>query len=94
MAQIVAKTLLEEIISQYGVPEILSSDNGPAFISRALQGLAQAVGTDWKLHYEYNPQSSGQVKKMNRTLKETLSKLALETGGDWVTLLPLSLIHI
>ena len=28
---------------------------------------------------------------MNQTLKETLSKLVLETGGDWVTLLPLAI---
>ena len=28
---------------------------------------------------------------MNRTLKETLTKLAIETGGDWVTLFPFTL---
>ena len=28
---------------------------------------------------------------MNRTLKETLTKLSLETGADWVVLLPLAL---
>ena len=28
---------------------------------------------------------------MNRTLKETLTNLAIETGGDWVTLLPFAL---
>ena len=31
---------------------------------------------------------------MNRTLKETLTKLALETGGDWVTLLPFALYRV
>ena len=30
---------------------------------------------------------------MNRTLKETLTKLAIETGGDWVTLLPFALFR-
>ena len=30
---------------------------------------------------------------MNRTLKETLAKLAIETGGDWVTLLPFALFR-
>jgi transposase InsO family protein len=87
-AQVVAKVLLEEIIPRYGIPETLGSDNGPAFISNVLQGLALAVRTNWKLHCEYNPQSSGQVERMNRTLKETLSKLAIETGRDWVALLP------
>ena len=30
---------------------------------------------------------------MNQTLKETLTKLAIETGGDWVTLLPFELFQ-
>jgi transposase InsO family protein len=79
-AQVVAKVLLEEIIPRYGILETLGSDNGPAFISNVLQGLAWAVGTNWKLHCEYNPQSSGQVERMNWTLKKTLSKLAIKTG--------------
>ncbi|XP_078289383.1 uncharacterized protein LOC132674434 [Panthera onca] len=31
---------------------------------------------------------------MNRTLKETLTKLTMETGGDWVTLLPYALYRV
>jgi ribonuclease HI len=93
-SQVVAKALLEEIIPRYGVPEAIGSDNGPAFVSKVLQGLAQTMGANWKLHCEYNPQSSGQVERMNRTLKETLAKLALETGGDWVTLLPLAIFRV
>jgi transposase InsO family protein len=92
-SQVVAKVLLEEIIPRYGIPEILGSDNGPAFISNVLQGLARAVGTNWELHCEYNPQSSGQVERMNQTLK-TLSKLAIETGGDWVALLPYAIFQV
>ena len=30
---------------------------------------------------------------MNQTLKKTLTKLAIETGGDWVTLLPFALFR-
>jgi transposase InsO family protein len=93
-AQVVAKVLLEEIIPRYGIPETLGSDNSPAFISNILQGLARAVGTNWKLHCEYNPQSSGQVERINRTLKETLSKLAIKTGGDWVALLPYAIFRV
>jgi transposase InsO family protein len=62
-AQVVAKVLLEEIIPRYGIPETLGSDNSLAFISNVLRGLARAVGTNWKLHCEYNPQSSRQGRK-------------------------------
>ena len=86
-----AKKLLEEIIPRFGLPASIGSDNGPAFVSKIVKGLVSALGTKWKLHCEYSPQSSGQVERMNRTLKETLTKLAIETGGDWVTLLPFAL---
>ena len=89
----VAKKILEEIVPRYGLPVTMGSDNGPAFVSHIVQGLAQALGTKWKLHCEYNPQSSGQVERINRTLKETLTKLAIETGRDWVTLLPFTLFR-
>ena len=86
----VAKKILEEIVPRYRLPVTMGSDNGPAFVSQIVQGLAQALGMKWKLCCEYNSQSSGQVERMNWTLKETLTKLAIETGRDWVTLLPFS----
>ena len=93
-AQIVAKKILEEILPRFGIPKVIGSDNGPAFVAQVSQGLATQLGIDWKLHCAYRPQSSGQVERMNRTLKETLTKLAIETGGkDWVALLPLALFR-
>jgi hypothetical protein len=39
----------------------------------------------------YHLQSSGQVERIKRTLKETLNKLSMETGADWVVFLSLAL---
>lgn len=55
---------------------------------KVIQGVALVLGADWKLHCAYRPQSSGQVERMNRTLREIFTKLVLETAGDWVILLP------
>ena len=93
-AIVVAKKILEEIVPRYRLPVTMGYDNGPAFVSEIVQGLAQDLGMKWKLHCEYNPQSSGQVERMNWTLKETLTKLAIETGRDWVTLLPFALFWV
>ncbi|XP_028724137.1 uncharacterized protein LOC114692502 [Peromyscus leucopus] len=91
-ANVVTKKLLEEIFPRYGMPQILGSDNGPAFVSQVSQKVAKLLGVDWKLHCAYRPQSSGQVERANRTIKETLTKLTLATGTrDWVLLLPLAL---
>ena len=93
-ATVVAKKILEEILPRFGVPKVIGSDNGPAFVSQVSQGLARQLGINWKLHCAYRPQSSGQVERMNRTLKETLTKLTLETGGnDWTALLPYALFR-
>lgn len=65
-----AKKILEEIFLRSGVPKVIGSDNFFAvFASKVSQGLAKRLGTNWKLHCMYCPQSSGQVERMNRSLK-------------------------
>ncbi|XP_036913223.1 uncharacterized protein LOC118994651 [Sturnira hondurensis] len=93
-ASTVCKVLLREIIPRYGIPLAIGSDNGPAFVSKVSQELATRLGINWKLHCIYRPQSSGQVERMNRTLKETLIKLKEETGENWVELLPFALFRV
>ncbi|KAF6288375.1 hypothetical protein mRhiFer1_009110 [Rhinolophus ferrumequinum] len=46
----VAKVLLREIISRYGIPLSIHSDNGPAFIAELLQTVTRATGINWRLH--------------------------------------------
>ena len=66
-ATVVAKKILEENFPRFRVPKVIGSDNGPAFVSKVSQGLAEILGTNWKLHCGHCPQSSGQVEKINRT---------------------------
>ena len=80
-AQVVAKKILEDILPRYGFPIQIGSDNGPAFVAKVSQDLASILGANWKLHCAYRPQSSGQVERMNRTLKETLTKLIMALIG-------------
>ena len=93
-AQVAAKKLIEDILPRFTFLAQVGSDNGSAFVSQVSQGVARALGTRWKLHCVYRPQGSGQVERMNRTLKETLTKLVAETGGDWVALLPFALYRV
>ena len=50
MANVVAKKILEEIFTRFGIPKVIGSDNGPAFVAQVSQGLATELGIDWKLH--------------------------------------------
>lgn len=93
-AIVVAKKILEDIFPRFGLPQVIGSDNGPAFVAQVSQGLAKVLGINWKLHCAYRPQSSGQVERMNRSIKETLTKLTIETGSrDWTMLLPYALFR-
>ena len=90
----VCKSLLKEIIPQFGLPKSLQRDNGPSFIAKTTQGLTTALGVDYKLHTSWQLQSSGKVEKMNHTLKKTLAKLCQETHEPWTNLLPLALLRV
>ena len=90
-AHTVAQILLTEIILRFGLPSSLQSDNGPKFTSKVTQRLVQFLQIPWKFHIPYRPQSSGKVERMNRTIKETLTKLTVEVHLDWTKLLPIVL---
>ena len=87
----VAQILLTEIIPRFGLPSSLQSDNGPEFTSKVTQQLVQFLQIPWKFHIPYHPQSLGKVERMNRIIKETLTKLTLEVHLDWTKLLPIVL---
>ncbi|RMC18924.1 hypothetical protein DUI87_03522 [Hirundo rustica rustica] len=92
--QAVVKKLLEEIIPRYGIPDYIDSDQGTHFTSKIIKHLADALGIRCEYHTPWHLQSSGQVERMNQTLKTQISKLMLETKMSWVKCLPLALLNI
>lgn len=93
-ANVVSKMLLEEIIPRYGLINRINSERGTHFTSRIVRQLMASLGIRWELHTPWHPQSSGQVERMNQTLKRTLTKLMIETQMSWVKCLPLALLRI
>ncbi|KAK1345548.1 LOW QUALITY PROTEIN: hypothetical protein QTO34_008006 [Cnephaeus nilssonii] len=93
-AREVTKALLKDIITRYGMPLTIRSDNGPAFEAEIVQQVAKALGIKWNLHTAYRPQSSGKVECMNRTRKQALAKLCQATTLPWTDILPLVLLWV
>ncbi|XP_040599337.1 uncharacterized protein LOC121139542 [Mesocricetus auratus] len=75
-AKVVMKKLLEEILPRYGMPQVIGSDNGPAFVSQVSQQVAKILGIDWKLHFAYRPQSSAHLQALQIVQKEVWKPLA------------------
>jgi transposase InsO family protein len=64
-AEVVSTHLIKDIIPRFGLPQILQSDNGPAFISKVIQIVSSTLGVTWNLHIPYHSQSLGKVERMN-----------------------------
>ena len=62
-AIVVAKTILEEIVSRYRLPVTMGSDNGPAFVGQIVQGLAQALGMKWNYIVNIIPRAQDRLRE-------------------------------
>nr|XP_055047287.1 uncharacterized protein LOC129432726 [Misgurnus anguillicaudatus] len=93
-AKTVVKILTKEIIPRFGIPTTIESDNGTPFASRVTQLLAKSLSIDWHFNIPYHPQSAAVVERTNSTIKQRITKAAIETGKKWVDLLPAVLTEI
>lgn len=85
MKEISAKstiTALHETFCRYGIPETMKSDNGPQFVSEALQEFCREYGIEHRKTTPYWPQANGEVERANRALKKRL-QISQTSRSDW-----------
>ena len=85
-ADTVAKCLMD-FIWKHGTPNRIIHDRAAEFLSEVLQETARLVGVTQLPTSEGHPQMDGLVERLNRTLKQMLTKLVSKGGSDWDTLL-------
>ncbi|CAH8602890.1 unnamed protein product [Schistosoma mattheei] len=85
-AETVAKTLVENWISYYGVPTIITTDRGAQFESRLFQQLTELLGIKRIRTTSYHPMANGMVERLHRQLKASLT--AVIVNNDWSNKLP------
>ncbi|KFD53316.1 hypothetical protein M513_05797 [Trichuris suis] len=66
---------LREIFATHGLPRILVSDNGPAFVSAPFRAFLRRCGVKHLYTPPYHPNSNGQAERTIQTLKQALRKL-------------------
>ena len=85
-----AETLIDTIISHYGVPRAIRSDHASVLISHAIRHLYQIYGIKMADGKPYMHRSIGLVERWHSTLKHLLLSVRLSTGSDdWHKFLPL-----
>ena len=59
-----------DIIARFGLPEEISSDNGPQFASTEFQNFCKINGIRSKLSAPYHPATNGEAERFVRTFKQ------------------------
>ncbi|XP_044221330.1 protein NYNRIN-like [Thunnus albacares] len=92
----VAKFLCKEVFPRFGIPDTISSDNGPSFVAETLKIALKMLGIKQKFGCVYHPQSQGAVERANGTLKTKLRKIMADSQYkvNWVDALPLTLMSM
>ena len=78
-----AEILVDVVISFYGVPKNVHSDQGANFSSSVIQSVYNLLKIDQMRTSAYHPMGNGQVKRFNRTIEAMPSKIMKESQRDW-----------
>ena len=79
---------LTQFMLEYGIPRILSSDRGTHFTGAVMQELCKDVNIRQNLHCAWRPQSSGNIERCHRVLKNSLYAMTNELSMEWDEALP------
>ena len=88
----VAQKLVDEWVSRYGVMQQLHSDQGKNFASETFKELTDILGVKTTQTSPFHPQGDGMVERLNRTLKDMLSRVINEKQKDWDVWIPQALL--
>ena len=73
---------LDKVFSEYGIPDVLRSDNGPPFNSREFNEFSKYLGFVHRKVTPYWPRANGEVERFMRTIKKVI-KTAVMENKSW-----------
>ncbi|KAL3692362.1 hypothetical protein R1sor_006013 [Riccia sorocarpa] len=82
-ADTVIRSLEDCIITRYGLPMAITSDNSTHFVNIAMKHVLSSYGITHNLITPYHPQANGQVERINRVLLSTIRKTVERNPKDW-----------
>ena len=91
-AETVAKLVVEQFVSRYGVPLQIHSDQGRNFESRLFQGMCNLLGMEKTRTTALHPQSDGLIERFNQTVENMLATLVSKDQTNWDEILPMTLM--
>ena len=74
--------LKKNILSRFGTPRAIISDEGSHFCNKLFKGLLEKHGVRHNVATPYHPQTSGHFEVSNREIKQILSKMVNASRTD------------
>jgi ribonuclease HI len=79
----VANFIREHIITRFGIPHKVISDNGTPFVNKDVREVLEHYRIKHRRSTPYYPQGNGQAEATNRMLLRILSKMVFYYGKGW-----------
>ena len=87
-AATVARIMVEEVFTRFGIPDQIHSDQGRQFESRLFAEMCELLEIDKTRTTPYHPKSDGMVERFNKTLCSMLRAYINDNHSNWDLLLP------
>ena len=88
-AKTAARFIKEDIISKFGTPRCILTDNGTHFTASMMEELFKHIGITHLYSTPYHPQTNGQIERYNATMDAKIAALSNERKTNWDEQLPL-----
>ena len=73
---------VDKVFSEFGIPDVVKTDNGTPFNSSAFKSFAQTLGFQHQKITPRWPRANGEVERFVRTVKKVIKTVNLE-GKSW-----------
>ena len=83
----VKKGFRERILTRFGVPKVIITDNGAQFTSKILAKYFESIGVKQQFTAPYSPQEN-PTERANRTIKTMIAQFAGDNHRTWYEYLP------
>jgi len=71
-----ARWFCDNIVCKFGIPDSIVSDRDPKFTGDLWKHTMEALGTTLNMTQPHRPQADGQTERVNRVIKEIITKMA------------------